>query len=117
MCVFFSLSVCLICLHVRDLLCFCYYLFIYFVVLARPLLTAVWKDRISRILSIENRHYTVFIQVDLLASFSFGPVPNQVVKTLIRANQRREYSSIFVLVFLYYDDCCLCICRSKYDEA
>lgn len=70
-------------------------------VLARPLLTSVWRERISRILSIENCHYTVFIQPDLLASFSFGLEPNQAIKTLIRANQIREYSCLLILNFFF----------------
>jgi hypothetical protein len=45
------------------------------VVLDRPLLNSVWKERISRILDIEDRRYNIFIKPDLLASFSFGPEP------------------------------------------
>uniref|UniRef100_A0A2N9GNN4 Uncharacterized protein n=1 Tax=Fagus sylvatica TaxID=28930 RepID=A0A2N9GNN4_FAGSY len=41
-------------------------------VLDRPLLNSVWKERISRILDIKDRSYSIFIEPDLLASFSFG---------------------------------------------
>uniref|UniRef100_A0A2N9H0E8 Uncharacterized protein n=1 Tax=Fagus sylvatica TaxID=28930 RepID=A0A2N9H0E8_FAGSY len=59
------------------------------VVLDRPLLNSVWKERISRILEIEDRRYTIFIEPDLLASFFFRPVPNLVVKALLKANKKR----------------------------
>ena len=61
-----------------------------FVVLDRPLLNSVWQQRILRILDIEDRRYNVFIEPDLLATFSLGPVPNSTVKALVRANKKRE---------------------------
>uniref|UniRef100_A0A2N9GSL6 Transposase (putative) gypsy type domain-containing protein n=1 Tax=Fagus sylvatica TaxID=28930 RepID=A0A2N9GSL6_FAGSY len=45
--------------------------------------------RISRILDIENRRYNIFIEPDLLATFSLGPVPSSSVKALVRANKKR----------------------------
>uniref|UniRef100_A0A2N9H8K7 Uncharacterized protein n=1 Tax=Fagus sylvatica TaxID=28930 RepID=A0A2N9H8K7_FAGSY len=58
-------------------------------VLDRPLLNSVWKERISRVLEIEDCHYSIFIEPDLLASFSFGLVPDAAVKALTRANKKR----------------------------
>uniref|UniRef100_A0A2N9GGF3 Uncharacterized protein n=1 Tax=Fagus sylvatica TaxID=28930 RepID=A0A2N9GGF3_FAGSY len=45
--------------------------------------------RISRILDIEDRRYTIFIEPDLLATFSLGPVPSSSVKALVKANKKR----------------------------
>uniref|UniRef100_A0A2N9FI21 Transposase (putative) gypsy type domain-containing protein n=1 Tax=Fagus sylvatica TaxID=28930 RepID=A0A2N9FI21_FAGSY len=58
-------------------------------VLDRPLLNSVWQQRILRILDIEDRRYNVYIEPDLLATFSLGPVPNSTVKALVRANKKR----------------------------
>ena len=58
--------------------------------LDRPLLNSVWKERISRVLEIEDRRYSIFIESDILASFSFEPVPNAAVKALTRANKKRN---------------------------
>uniref|UniRef100_A0A2N9G8I1 Uncharacterized protein n=1 Tax=Fagus sylvatica TaxID=28930 RepID=A0A2N9G8I1_FAGSY len=49
----------------------------------------VRSRRILRILDIEDRRYNIFIEPDLLASFSLGPVPNFTVKALARANKKR----------------------------
>uniref|UniRef100_A0A2N9HM39 Transposase (putative) gypsy type domain-containing protein n=1 Tax=Fagus sylvatica TaxID=28930 RepID=A0A2N9HM39_FAGSY len=57
--------------------------------LDRPLLNSVWQERISRILDIEDRRYNIFIEPDLLATFSLGPVPSSSVKALLRANKKR----------------------------
>uniref|UniRef100_A0A2N9H9N2 Uncharacterized protein n=1 Tax=Fagus sylvatica TaxID=28930 RepID=A0A2N9H9N2_FAGSY len=57
-------------------------------VLDRPLLNSVWKERISRISDIEDRCYGIFIEPDLLTSFSFGPAPNATVKALVQANKK-----------------------------
>ena len=70
-----------------------FFLFVVCVVLDRPLLNSVWQQRILKILDIEDRRYTIFIEPDLLASFSLGPVPNSTVKALARANKKREPSS------------------------
>jgi hypothetical protein len=67
-----------------------YSVFYCLVVLDRPLLNSVWKERISRILDIKDRRYSIFIKPDLLASFSFGPAPNTAVKALLHANKKRE---------------------------
>ena len=64
--------------------------FLFLVVLDRPLLNSVWKERISRILEIEDRRCSIFLEPDLLASFSFGPEPNIAVKALLRANKKSE---------------------------
>ena len=58
--------------------------------LDRPLLNFVWKERISMVLEIEDRRYSIFIEPDLLTSFSFGPVPNAADKALTRANKKRK---------------------------
>uniref|UniRef100_A0A2N9GDS0 Uncharacterized protein n=1 Tax=Fagus sylvatica TaxID=28930 RepID=A0A2N9GDS0_FAGSY len=58
-------------------------------VLDRPLLNSVWQERIWRILEIEDRRYNIFIEPDLLATFSLGPVPSSSVKALQRANKKR----------------------------
>ena len=70
-----------------------FFLFVVCVVLDRPFLNSVWQQRILKILDIEDRRYTIFIEPDLLASFSLGPVPNSIVKALARANKKREPSS------------------------
>uniref|UniRef100_A0A2N9HSL2 Uncharacterized protein n=1 Tax=Fagus sylvatica TaxID=28930 RepID=A0A2N9HSL2_FAGSY len=57
--------------------------------LDRPLLNSIWQGRISRILDIEDRRYNIFIDPDLLATFSLGPVPSSAVKALVRANKKR----------------------------
>uniref|UniRef100_A0A2N9HFJ4 Transposase (putative) gypsy type domain-containing protein n=1 Tax=Fagus sylvatica TaxID=28930 RepID=A0A2N9HFJ4_FAGSY len=57
--------------------------------LDRPLLNSVWQERISRILDIEDRRYNIYIEPDLLATFSLGPVPSSSVKALLRANKKR----------------------------
>ncbi len=57
----------------QFMICF---VFCCLVVLDRPLLNSVWKERISRILDIEDRRYSIFIEPNLLASFSFGLAPN-----------------------------------------
>ena len=62
----------------------------------RPLLNSVWQERISRILDIEDRRYSIFIEPDLLATFSLGPVPSSAVKALVRANKKREFSRQFL---------------------
>ena len=55
-----------------------------------PLLNSVWQERIGRILDIEDRRYNIFIEPDLLATFSFGPVPSSSVKALVKANKKRK---------------------------
>ena len=60
--------------------------------LDRPLLDSVWNERISRILDIEDHRYIIFIKPDLLASFSFGSVPNTAVKALLKANKKHKSS-------------------------
>uniref|UniRef100_A0A2N9GTT6 Transposase (putative) gypsy type domain-containing protein n=1 Tax=Fagus sylvatica TaxID=28930 RepID=A0A2N9GTT6_FAGSY len=57
--------------------------------LDRPLLNSVWQERIWRILEIEDRRYNIFIEPDLLATFSLGPVPNSSVRALVKANKKR----------------------------
>uniref|UniRef100_A0A2N9H5N7 Transposase (putative) gypsy type domain-containing protein n=1 Tax=Fagus sylvatica TaxID=28930 RepID=A0A2N9H5N7_FAGSY len=65
-------------------------------VLDRPLLNSVWQERIWRILEIEDRRYNIYIEPDLLATFSLGPVPSSSVKALQRANKKRGVlSSVF----------------------
>ena len=68
---------------------FIWFMDLLFTAIACLLLSLVWKDRISRILGIKNHHYTAFIQPNLLASCSFGPESNKIVKALVQANQRR----------------------------
>ncbi len=67
-----------------------FFFFDVFAVLDRPLLNSVWQQRILKILDIEDRRYNIFIEPDLLASFSLGPVPSSTVKALARANKKRE---------------------------
>uniref|UniRef100_A0A2N9H8W3 Transposase (putative) gypsy type domain-containing protein n=1 Tax=Fagus sylvatica TaxID=28930 RepID=A0A2N9H8W3_FAGSY len=57
--------------------------------LNRPLLNSVWQERIWRILDIEDRRYNIFIEPDLLATFSLGPVPSSSVRALVKANKKR----------------------------
>jgi hypothetical protein len=66
------------------------FLLVFTAALDRPLLNSVWQERISRILDIEDRRYNIFIEPDLLATFSLGPVPSSSVKALLRANKKRE---------------------------
>lgn len=42
-----------------------------------------------RILDILDRRYNIFIEPDLLATFSLGPVPSSSVKALLKANKKR----------------------------
>ena len=62
--------------------------FLFLAFLDRPLLNSVWKEGISRILDIEDRRCSIFLEPDLLASFSFGPKLNTAVKALLRANKK-----------------------------
>uniref|UniRef100_A0A2N9FWM2 Uncharacterized protein n=1 Tax=Fagus sylvatica TaxID=28930 RepID=A0A2N9FWM2_FAGSY len=57
--------------------------------LARPALSQVWRDRVLRAHHLSNRHYTNYIQPDLLFRHSFGPEPSAIVLTLIQANEKR----------------------------
>uniref|UniRef100_A0A2N9I6G8 Transposase (putative) gypsy type domain-containing protein n=1 Tax=Fagus sylvatica TaxID=28930 RepID=A0A2N9I6G8_FAGSY len=57
--------------------------------LNRPLLNSVWQERIWKILDIEDRRYNIFIEPDLLATFSLGPVPSSSVRALVKANKKR----------------------------
>jgi hypothetical protein len=94
-----------------------------FVALDRPLLNSVWQERISRILDIEDRRYNVFIEPDLLATFSLGPVPSSSVKALQRTNKKRGFSRQCVGMTLFCSFCCpfdLCaflVRRYQYNEA
>jgi hypothetical protein len=64
--------------------------FLFLAVLDHPLLNSMWKERISRILEIEDRRCNIFLEPDLFASFSFGPEPNKTVKALLGANKKSE---------------------------
>ncbi len=64
--------------------------FLFLAILDSLLLSSVWKERISRILDIEDCRCSIFLELDLLASFSFGPEPNTAVKALLRANKKSE---------------------------
>ena len=100
-----------------------------FVVLDRPLLNSVWQQRILRILDIEDRRYNVFIEPDLLATFSLGPVPNSTVKALVRAIKKREslfrYPSsfpfsfflFFFFFFFFFFAYVSSVCRCEHNEA
>uniref|UniRef100_A0A2N9J5W0 Uncharacterized protein n=1 Tax=Fagus sylvatica TaxID=28930 RepID=A0A2N9J5W0_FAGSY len=46
-------------------------------------------ERILRILDIEDHLYNIFIEPDLLATFSLGPVPSSSVRALVKANKKR----------------------------
>ena len=72
-----------------------------FVALDRPLLNSVWQERISRILDIEDQRYNIFIEPDLLATFSLGPVPSSSVKALVRANKKRQFSRQYLSMILF----------------
>jgi hypothetical protein len=65
-------------------------LFSFLAALDRPLLNSVWQERIWRILEIEDRRYNIFIEPDLLATFSLGPVPSSSVRALVKANKKRK---------------------------
>ena len=73
------------CSSLRD-----FFPFVVCAVLDRPLLSSVWQQKILKVLDIEDRRYNIFIEPDLLASFSLGPIPNSTVKALARANKKRE---------------------------
>ena len=77
------------------------FVFCCLVVLDRPLLNSVWNERILRILDIEDRRYGIFIEPDLLTSFSFGPAPNTVIKALLKANKKRKPSFLCHLLYIY----------------
>uniref|UniRef100_A0A2N9FRQ1 Transposase (putative) gypsy type domain-containing protein n=1 Tax=Fagus sylvatica TaxID=28930 RepID=A0A2N9FRQ1_FAGSY len=57
--------------------------------LDRPLLNSVWQERIWRILEIEDRRYNIFIEPDLLATFSLGPVPSSFGINTMKLNKSR----------------------------
>ena len=74
-----------------------------FAVLDRLLLDSAWQQRILRILDIEDRRFNIFIEPDLLASFSLGPVPSSTVKALARTNKKREFSRRYdTCVFFFF---------------
>jgi hypothetical protein len=78
------------------------FLLVFIAALDRPLLNSVWQERISRILDIEDRRYNIFIEPDLLATFSLGPVPSSSVKALLKANKKRESSRQCMVRYLSY---------------
>jgi hypothetical protein len=92
-------------------------LFGVFAVLDRPLLNSVWQERISRILDIEDRRYTIFIEPDLFATFSLGPVPSSSVKALVKANRKRElrrhllssFYLLFIIIIFFLLWCVSCL--------
>ncbi len=88
--------------------------------LDRPLLNSVWQERISRILDIKDRQYNIFIEPDLIASFSLGPVPSSSVKALVKANKKRELFRqcllFFFYFFIYLFFCASLVCRCGHDE-
>ena len=71
--------------------------------LDRLLLSSAWQQKILKVLDIEDRQYNIFIEPDLLASFSLGPVPSSTVKALVRANKKRELSCPSSKVFFLPD--------------
>jgi hypothetical protein len=64
--------------------------FLCFAALDCPLLNSIWQERILRILDIEDRRYNIFIEPDLLATFSLGPVPSSSFRALVKANKKRK---------------------------
>ena len=64
--------------------------FLCFAALDRPLLNSVWQERILRILDIEDRRYNIFIEPDLLTTFSLGLVPSSSIRALVKANKKRK---------------------------
>jgi hypothetical protein len=94
-----------------------FFLFVVCVVLDRPLLNSVWQQRILKILDIEDRRYNIFIEPDLLTSFSLGPVPNSTVKALARANKKRELSSRPYSFFFFWHYLTSFVHRGEHDEA
>jgi hypothetical protein len=80
---------------VRDLF------FLFLAALNRPLLNSVWHERIWRILDIEDRRYNIFIEPDLLATFSLGPVPSSSVRALVKANKKRRSLSFAYYIYIY----------------
>jgi hypothetical protein len=85
----------------------CDLFFLFLAALNRPLLNSVWQERIWRILDIEDRRYNIFIEPDLLATFSLGPVPSSSVRALVKANKKRRslsfanYIYIYIYIFIY----------------
>jgi hypothetical protein len=65
-----------------------------------------------RILDIEDRRYNIFIEPDLLATFSLGPVPSSSVRALVKANKKRKLlcqclSMIFLFFYFFFIFVCL----------
>ena len=87
--------------------CLTHLLFDVFAVLDRPLLNSVWQQRILKILDIEDRRYNIYIEPDLLATFSLGPVPSSMVKALARANKKRELLFPYPSSFFFFFDLCV----------
>jgi hypothetical protein len=85
--------------------------------LDRPLLNSVWQERILRILDIEDRRYNIFIEPDLLATFSLGPVPSSSVRALVKANKKRKFVVPAPFFFFFFSFRSSLVCRCGYDEA
>ena len=100
MCVFLFVFVCLFVFSFFFF--FDVFLLVLVAALDRPLLNSVWQERISRILDIEDRRYNIFIEPDLLATLSLGPVPSSSVKALLRANKKRESFLQYMVRYLSY---------------
>jgi hypothetical protein len=73
-----------------------------FVALDRPLLNSVLQERILRILDIEDRRYNIFIEPDLLATFSLGPIPNSSVRALVKANKKRKLLCQHLSIYFFF---------------
>jgi hypothetical protein len=81
--------------------------------LTRPALSQVWRDHVLRAHHLSNRHYTNYIQPDLLFRHSFDPEPSAVVLTLIQVNEKSKCSRLhvfylsvvfFLIGFLFVQD-------------
>ena len=69
--------------------------------LKHPKLDQDGINRVLRALHHQEHRFTTFIQLEVLALYSFGPKPNETVLTIQEINQKSEYLSLDSLCVLY----------------
>ena len=78
--------------------------FCFVATLKRPKLDQDGRNRVLRALYHKDHHYTNFIQLEVLAIYSFGPEPNEIVLLIQETNQKSRYSRQVVCAYLVLDD-------------
>ena len=64
----------------------CIDVFLLFAAIKRSKLNQEGQNRVLRALHHKDHHYTKFIQLELLALYSFGPKPSQTILSLDLSN-------------------------------